>query len=113
MDMDPPIGLDEFAAFITDRWGGRPCECCGQRAWTFGENTHKQLAGFMMIVEDGKFDYGRSRVGSVYLTVCKYCGNVRFITRPILEAWVQNLRAQPQPSNLVPGPGFGRETPED
>ncbi len=106
--LNPPIGLDEFAAFITDRWGDRPCHCCGHKAWRFGETTQRQLGGLMMILEDGQFDYGRSLVSGFYLAVCGHCGDTRLITRPVLEGWVNARRANPD-SNVVPGPGFSRQ----
>ncbi len=81
------LSVDDLRLFIKEKWGDGLCECCGKDSWIFGGSHSEQIGALIRPSEDGNYSIPGSLLAESYVMVCNNCGNVRLLSRYIVDKW--------------------------
>jgi hypothetical protein len=81
------LSVDDLLVYINEKWNEGLCECCGKSSWIFGGNHSEQTGALIRPSEDGNYSVPGSHLAEVYVMVCNNCGNVRLLSRYIVDKW--------------------------
>jgi hypothetical protein len=89
--------LQELQAFVSEKWGGRPCDRCGTRQWSILPNdallsiTAHTLANLQMGNQVVPFST-RSYPVDFIAIYCVNCGNTVNVFKQVFDEWIRHRK---------------------